>query len=195
MLALALSATTSCAGVWGFDPLSLAPAVSDGGDASFDINVHEPSDARAEPGGGDGSPCANCDDAPNASLACQSSNGMCTCAVNTPANGAPCSPASLGVEASNVVCCADPVYPASGSCTCQWIGCTMGNGNCICAPLNGTPGGSCAPGSWTCCLQSGASQCLCSALACQTGFTPFGNACGIGEVKCPGAQRKVSVCN
>jgi hypothetical protein len=183
MLVGSLSATTSCAAMWEFDPLGLAPEASDAGDASLEPDR----DATA--------PCTTCADAPTPPLACQSSNGMCTCAVNTPANGAPCSPASLGVEASNVVCCADPLFPASGSCTCQWIGCTTGNGNCICGPLNDKPGGSCPPGSWTCCIQNGASQCLCSALSCQTGFTPFGNSCGIGDVRCPGAQRKVAACN
>jgi len=197
VFAAPLLAAMSCADVWGFDPLSLAPEVSDAGDAAVGASPH---DARLEANiASDGAeataPCAACSDAEGPSLACHGSNGMCTCAVNTPANGAPCSASSLGVDPANVICCADPVYPASGSCTCQWIGCTTGNGTCICGPLNDKPGGTCASGSWNCCLQNGATQCLCSSLACQTGFTPFGSACGIADMKCPGAQRKIPFCN
>lgn len=196
-LALSLS---GCAAVWGFDDLTLGE--SDGGaDASADdARAHDASNPSDGSPSNDASPPTDAssptDGASSSEVECLSSNGSCTCATHTAQpNGAACSPEVLGVDGANVICCADPTFPANGSCTCQWIGCTQSSGNCICGPLNGTPGGSCAPSTYTCCIQQSASECVCANQACQTGFTENGNACAIHELKCAGAQRQVSACN
>jgi hypothetical protein len=196
--ALAIAAlaffATSCAAVWGFESLSLGPDGGEdasGGDASADGSTQSGSDGAIDGAISD----VSSGDGGGGGLSCENTNGTCRCTAMPPANGVACSPAALGVDAAAVICCADPGYPQNGSCMCQWIGCTTSNGVCLCGPGNGTPGGSCAASGWTCCLQTGAPECLCAATSCQVGFTPFGNACAISDIKCPGAQRAVASCN
>lgn len=182
-MALGVSA---CAAVWGFDPLNLAPDDTAIRDGIGEGGSSETSDGVPQPGNEGGSSSGG--------LTCEGFNYTCSCSTGGLGNSQPCSPSSIGVDTSSVVCCADPSYPSSGSCMCNWIGCTTSNGTCICGPGNGTPGGSCESGSWTCCLQTGATQCLCAPISCQNGFVPHGNACEISEITCSGAQHKVDSC-
>lgn len=191
----------SCASIWGFEPLSLAP----------DDDAGAAADGSIDPSGGrdsgndalvqsDAQPAdTSTFDAPPASgLTCVSSNGSCTCNANGAGNGAGCSATVLGVEAPSVVCCADPTFPANGACTCQWVGCHASGApsptQCICSPLYDTPGGTCAPSTWTCCTQNSGAGCICSTNACLGGYTAHGNSCGIAGLACGGAQRKVASC-
>jgi hypothetical protein len=245
-LAAAALAVSSCAAVWGFEPLSLG---TDDGDSSTDGNMDGskseeaaldaivdaagdgsadasgnteaaieaghpcPPDGGADCGigcGADGQPCCTGNTCTSplqcggngqtgvcaSGLACGAAGGVCTCEVNPPhGNGQPCSSGSLGVDASDTVCCADSMYPSSGSCMCSWIGCATSGGTCICGPSNGTPGGSCAAAAWTCCIQTSEPECVCSSAPCVSGFGEAGNACAIADLKCGPTQHEVVACN
>jgi hypothetical protein len=172
--------------------------------ACSSLHGNEPGDAatgddasdNGVAGGGGGGGGGGLPEGGGTRLGCASSGGICFCSV-TQEPGAPpaCSPASLGVNPADVVCCADPNYPANGSCQCQWIGCATANGRCTCGPQYGEPGGSCAADDWTCCVQENALECICAGASCQADFVSNGSACGITDLRCAGVARKVPACN
>lgn len=189
LVSLVAAAALACSSLHGTTP----GGGDDAGSTNHDVgqgggnggNGNDGSSSSSAPDGGAGGERANCSNA----------SDTCICSADSSGNGAPCSAGSLGVDASAVLCCADPNYPSLGSCTCQWIGCTASNGDCTCGPGNGHPGGSCASSSWTCCIQSSAPGCLCASIACQDGYSPLGSACQISDLTCPGAQHAVTSCN
>src|SRR5205823_1886912 len=116
VLAIALSAcaaslaATSCAAVWGFDPLTLGDEGDggDGGDASSAGDSSSAADTSTDANSkSDSATCTEgCDasaDARPPGFTCAGSGGSCSCSPNGAGNDAPCSPASLGVDPSNVV--------------------------------------------------------------------------------------------
>lgn len=185
-LALILSA---CGAVWGFEPLSLGTG-SDAGSEDADDRA----DSAVTP-----HPAAANVDGGLQGMWCGASGASCACSRNQAGNGQACSAESLGVDPTAVLCCADPSYPNSGSCTCDWIGCTTdtsNSANCQCAPGNDKPGGSCAPDdAWKCCRLTGSILCMCSAVDCIAGFEPMGNQCTISDLRCPGTKHQVTTCN
>ncbi len=204
-LAVGLFGGAGCASLWGFETLSVGAdggVEGGGGDASQDA-TRPPDGAPDAPSCMDGCSQGTDSGAPGdgsegggSGLTCLSSGGNCSCTVNPPGNGQPCSPSSLGVDPSAVVCCADPSYPQTGMCTCFSIGCSTSNGDCICAPGNGQPGGSCEAGAWTCCVQTSAPGCLCASISCQVGYEPLdAGTCGPSDLLCGGAQRPRASCN